>query len=178
MSRLLIVGAMMIALSSTGISLAAQPTPVPNAAPNFSSMNFLLGTWHCQQSVPGRPGNRTETDTYTMAYDGWQMQDHTVSPPWDKYRARDIVGDNWTTWDPTVKLWVNQVVDNFGAYGLMTSPGWTGNTLTWSGTNLDGTTARVVITKISETKTSTKIWGNNKKGQPQKLQASGTCTKS
>src|ERR1700736_5746571 len=131
MSRLIVAAAITLALSSTGISLAAQPTPVPNTAPNFSSMNFLLGTWHCEASITARPGKRTETDTYRMAYDGWQMQDHTVAPPFDKARTRDIVGDDWTTWDPTIKLWINQGVDNFGGYGWSTSPGWTGNTITW-----------------------------------------------
>jgi hypothetical protein len=178
MSRLFIVAAIIFVLSGTGTALSAQPTPVPNAAPDFSSMNFLMGTWHCVQSVPGRPGKRTETDTYTMAYDGWQMQDHSVSPPFDKYRTRTIVGDNWTTWDPTIKLWINQGVDNFGGYGLSTSSGWSGNSMIWNGTNPDGTVYRIVNTKLSDTKTSSKTWGNNKKGQAQRLQASGVCTKS
>ena len=178
MSRFLIAAAIMIALAGTGISLAAQPTPVPNAAPDFSSLKFQLGTWHCAQSITGRPGTRTETDTYTMAYDGWQMQDHFVSPPFDKYRTRDVVGDNWTTWDPTIKLWISQIVDNFGAYGLATSTGWTGNTMTWNSTNPDGTVGRQVWTKISARKVTYKTWGNTKKGQPQTLQTSGTCTKS
>jgi len=178
MSRLCIVWVFIFALLGTGVALAAQPTPVPNAAPNFSSMNFQIGTWHCDQSVIGRPGDRKSTDTFTMAYDGWQMQDHNISPPFDRFRTRDYVGDSWTTWDPTIKLWINQSVDNFGGYGLLTSPGWTGNTLTWNGANPDGTVVRVVNTKISDTKTSFRAWGNNKKGQPQILQSSGTCTKS
>ncbi|HLW37687.1 MAG TPA: hypothetical protein VKR99_04610 [Candidatus Eremiobacteraceae bacterium] len=177
MRRLVTIGAIVFALSGTGISSASQPTPVPNMAPDFSSLNFLIGTWHCAQSIVGRPGIRTETDTYTMAYNGWQMQDHTVSPPFDKARTRNVVGDNWTTWDPTIKLWINQTVDNFGAYGLATSPGWVGKTMTWSGTNPDGTVGRSVNTKVSDTKIVYKNWGNTKKGQPQTLQSSGTCTK-
>jgi len=178
MIRTLGVCAMVLALLGTGIALAAQPTPVPNTTPDFSSMNFLLGTWHCQQTVAGRPNTRLETDTYTMAYDGWQMQDHQVSPPFDKYRTRDDVGDTWTTWDPTIKLWVSQTVDNFGAYGLATSPGWVGSDATWTGTNPDGTTFRQVVTKASDTKYSYKTWGNNKKGEPVVVTGTGVCTKS
>lgn len=178
MIRTLGVCAVALALLGTGIALAAQPTPVPNAAPDFSSMNFLLGTWHCNQTVAGRPGNRMETDTYTMAYDGWQMQDHTVSPPFDKYRSRNEVGDSWTTYDPSVKLWINQIVDNFGAYGLSTSSGWVGANQTWSNTNPDGTQGRVVITKMSDMKYTYKNWGNTKRGGPMVDMGGGTCTKS
>src|SRR5579864_3754316 len=131
MIRTLSVCAVALALLGTGIAFAAQPTPVPNTAPDFSSMKFLLGTWHCRQKIT-RPGDRRETDTYTMAYDGWQMQEHMDSPPFDKYRTRHEVGDSWATWDPMSKLWVSQTVDNFGAFGLVTSPGWVGNTITWS----------------------------------------------
>jgi hypothetical protein len=178
MIRTLGVCTLALALLGTGIAMAAQPTPVPNAAPDFSSMNFLLGTWHCHQTLVGRPGDRQETDTYTMTYDGWQMQNHSVSPPFDNNRTRDEVGDDWTTWDPSSKLWVNQIVDNFGSFGLTTSPGWVGNTMTWSFTNPDGTVGRLVNTKVSDAKVTQEIWGNSKKGQPQALTQSGTCTKS
>src|SRR5438105_9204466 len=108
MFRKLSLLAIALSLLGAGAALAAAPTPVPNRPPNFSSMHYLLGTWHCQQRLMNRPGNRTETDTYTMAYDGWQMQEHSVSPPFDRFRSRDQVGDAWTTWDPTVRLWINQ----------------------------------------------------------------------
>ncbi|MBC5827137.1 MAG: hypothetical protein GIW99_05575 [Candidatus Eremiobacteraeota bacterium] len=177
MSRLLVAFAVMLSLLAGGAAMAAQPTPVPDTAPDFSSMNFLIGTWHCNQALAGRAG-RKETDTYTMAYDGWQMQQHTVSPPFDKYRSRADVGDTFITWDPTIKLWVRQTVDNFGGYGLETSPGWAGDTMTWSGTNPDGTVNRTVITKVSDTKQTYKTFVNSKKGEPQTLGRSGTCTKS
>lgn len=170
--------AVVLALLGVGIARAAQPTPVPNAAPDFSSFNWMMGTWHCTQSITGRPGTRMETDTYTMAYDGWQMQDHSVSPPFDKYRTRNEVGDAWTTYDPTVKLWTNQTVDNFGAYGLATSPGWSGANITWSNTNLDGTQGRLMVTKMSNMKYSYKAWGNTARGGPMSVMGTGTCTKS
>lgn len=178
MIRTIAASAVALALLGVGIAMAAQPTPVPNAAPDFSSMKWLLGTWHCHQSLIGRPGDRRETDTYSMAYDGWQMQLHADSPPFDKYRTRHEIGDSWTTYDPTTKLWVNQTVDNFGAYGLISSPGWVGNSITWNGTNLDGTVSRTTNVKVSDTKQTFKTWGNTKKGGPIKLTFSGTCTKS
>ena len=178
MIRTLGASALALALLAGGIALAAQPTPVPNTPPDFTSMRFLLGTWSCHQTLAGRPGVRTETDTYTMAYDGWQMQDHSVSPPFDKFRNRDVVGDSWITWDPTLKLWISQNVDNFGGYGLATSPGWAGNKITWTGTNPDGTVVRTVETKVSDTNETYETWANAKKGQPLKLGLSQNCKKS
>ena len=178
MIRISAVCGLALALLGTSVALAAQPTPVPNAAPDFSSMSFQIGTWNCRQTIVGRPGTRMETDTYSMAYDGWQMQNHSVSPPFDKNRTRDEVGDDWTTWDPTIKLWINQVVDNFGSYGLSTSPGWVDNTMTWSQTNPDGTKGTNVVTKVSDTRYTYKTMGNNKMGDPQAATGSGVCTKS
>jgi len=166
-----------LAVLESGYALAAQPTPVPYVAPDFSSMNFLLGTWRCDDHQAGRPGKRIEVDKYWIAYDGSQMQAHAVSPPFDKYRTRDEVEDTFTTYDPTIRLWINQYVDNFAGYGLSTSPGWIGDTLTWSWTNLDRTTGREVIMKISDAKTSFKDWGNNKRGQAMTVFLDGVCTK-
>lgn len=178
MHKLLIAAAIAVAALTGSAVLAAQPTPVPNAKPDFSSMSFLLGTWHCVQTVPNRPGKRTETDTYTMAYDGWQMQDHSVAPPFDRYRTRTIVGDTFTTWDPMLKIWVVQNVDNFGGYGLSSSKGWKGNKMTWTSTGLDGTMFRADITKVSDTRYTTASWGNSTKGGAMVSQGTGTCTKS
>jgi hypothetical protein len=178
MIRTIGAGVVALALLGTGAVFAAQPTPVPNSAPNFTNFNFLLGTWHCDQTLTGRPGKRTETDTYTMAYDGWQMQDHSVSPPFDKARTRDEVGDAWTTWDTSSQLWINQAVDNFGAFGLSTAPGWVGDSITFSGTLPDGTVGHTTMTKVSDSQYTSKSWANNKKGEPVILQESGTCSKS
>jgi hypothetical protein len=178
MIRTALLCAVVVVLVGTGIAIAAVPTPVPNAAPDFSSLNFLLGTWQCHQNVPGRPGDRKETDTYSMSYDGWQMKDHAVSPPFDKYRTRDDVNDTYTTYDSMLKLWVSQTVGNFGEYGLASSPGWVGSTMTWSGMGLDGTTFRGTVTKVSDSKYTYKNYGNTKKGGPISLQFSGYCTKS
>ena len=178
MIRTLAACALALAFLGGGTAMAAQPTPVPNTPPNFTSLRFLLGTWNCRSAISGRPGNRSETDRYTMAYDGWQMQDHVVSPPFDKFRNRDLVGDSWITWDPTLKLWINQNVDNFGGYGLLTSPGWTGKKITWSEINPDGTLVRVVETKVSDVKETYETWSNDKKGRALTLGLSQTCTKS
>jgi hypothetical protein len=178
MIRLLFTAAAALALFGGGIALAAQPTPVPNTPPDFSSFRFEIGTWNCHQTLPGRQGVRREKDTYSMAYDGWQLQAHFDSPPFDKYRTRDVVGDAFTTYDKKLKIWVNQVVDNFGNYGMLTSPGWVGSSITWTGTGPDATAFKLVETKVSDTKEVFASWGNSKKVQPLVNMGSQTCVKS
>ena len=73
---------------------------------------------------------------------------------------------------------MNQSVDNFGGYGLSTSPGWVGNTMTWTGTNPDGTVGKLVETKVSDTKETFVTWANTKKGQPLVKRLTQTCSKS
>ncbi|MGC1986232.1 MAG: hypothetical protein WA668_12680, partial [Candidatus Cybelea sp.] len=53
-----------------------------------------------------------------------------------------------------VKQWVLTGVDSTGGYITQSSPGWSGNAMTWTGKGLDGSTITDVITKVSETETS------------------------
>ena len=93
MIRLRIIFAIAFVLLGSELALAAQPTPVPNTPPDFSLFNFEIGTWHCHETLAGRPGDRTETDTYTLSYDGWQLQAHSFP-----LRLISIVpGMSWAT---------------------------------------------------------------------------------
>lgn len=139
-------------VSTAQTAVAAAPTPVPVPHPDFSPMNFLLGTWTCTQPLRGK--TRAETDVYTMSNDGMWMVDAATSPPFDQYRTVPQNGMTYTTYDPMVKQWVGVYYDNLGGYGIESTPGWQGNTATWRGKGLDGTTVRDVITKVSDTETS------------------------
>jgi hypothetical protein len=139
-------------LASIAQTPAAAPTPVPITKPDFSSMSFYLGTWQCTQ--PLRGGTRPETDTYTMGMDGMWMVNSTNAPPFDQYRTVAQTGMGYYSYDPTLKMWVTTGVDNLGGYGMQSSPGWQGNTITWTGQGLDGSKFTDVITKVSDTQTS------------------------
>jgi hypothetical protein len=139
-------------VSSAQMTTAAAPTPVPIPKPDFTSMNFLVGTWTCTQPLRGK--TRSETDVYTMSNDGMWLVDATTSPPFDQYRTVAQNGMNYTTYDPTIKQWVVVNYDNFGGYGIESTPGWQGNVASWSGKGLDGSSFSDVITKVSDTETS------------------------
>jgi hypothetical protein len=127
---------------------APAPTPVPVPKPDFSSMNFLMGTWNCSSTVRG--SHRTETDVTTIGMDGAWMVTQSTSPPFDQYRTYTINGTTYLSYDPDSKMWVQLLVDSSGQYGLSTSSGWQGNSLTWSGKGLDGTGFSDVFTKVSD----------------------------
>ena len=148
------------------ISLAAPdpaPTPVARPTPDFSSMMFLTGTWTCTQTLRGK--TRPDTATTTIGMDGMWMVTQDTAPPFDQYRTWAVNATNYLTYDPTVKKWVGMGVDSGGGYGMQSSSGWSGNTIKWSGTGLDGSTFTDVITKVSDTETSDASSATDPKGQ-------------
>jgi hypothetical protein len=139
-------------VSTAQMTTAAAPTPVPIPKPDFSPMNFLVGTWTCTQPLRGK--TRSETDVYTVSNDGMWLVDAATSPPFDQYRTVAQNTMTYMTYDPTIKQWVTTTYDNFGGYGLESTSGWQGNVASWSGKGLDGGSYSDVITKVSDTETS------------------------
>jgi len=131
---------------------APAPTPVPMQKPDFSSMMFLTGTWNCTQTLRGK--TRPDTSTTSIGMDGMWMVTQDTAPPFDQYRTFTITGTTYTGYDPTIKQWVQLGADTGGGYGLGSSPGWQGNTMTWTSKGLDGSTTSDVVTKVSDTETN------------------------
>jgi len=149
---LLAIGLSAAPVVSGAQTTAAAPTPVPIPHPDFSSMNFLVGTWTCTEPLRGK--TRSETDVYAMSDDGMWLVDTATSPPFDQYRTVPQKEVTYYTYDPTISKWVSLYYDNFGGYALGSSPGWQGNVATWSSAGLDGSKVGDVITKVSDTETS------------------------
>ncbi|MBV8372714.1 MAG: hypothetical protein JOY69_05595, partial [Candidatus Eremiobacteraeota bacterium] len=57
-----------------------EGTPVPALPkPDFSTMNFLIGTWTCSNLSSRRPGPFTTTEVYSMDPGGyWMLRDDTT----------------------------------------------------------------------------------------------------
>jgi hypothetical protein len=129
---------------------APAPTPVPMAKPDFSSVNFLVGTWSCTQQLRGK--TRPETDVTSIGMDGAWLVTQTTAPPFDQYRTYTINGVSYIGYDPNAKMWIQTGVDNGGGYGIQTSPGWQGSALTWTGKYPDGSSSTDLVTKVSDMK--------------------------
>jgi hypothetical protein len=160
--------------SVSNAQAAPAPTPVAQTKPNFSSMMFLTGTWTCTQQLRGK--QRPDTSTTTISMDGMWMVSQDSAPPFDQYRTWTLNGTGYTGYDSTLKQWVTLGVDSGGGYGMQSSPGWQGNTITWTGKNIDGTPFTDVITKISDTETSDVSTTTDPKGNVTKTTIH--CTKS
>jgi hypothetical protein len=158
-----------------GRSVTAAPTPVPDVKPDLSSMNYLMGTWKCQGVVRG--SRRPNTTTYSTSMNGHWIVGHDVAPPFDQYRTRAIHTDSWQTYNPLNHLWVTTFIDDFGDYGMSTSPGWNGSSMTTTiVTANDGTRGHDTLTKISDTQTRDVAWSTDKSGKPNPT-VTTTCTK-
>jgi len=139
------------------------PTMVPITKPDFSSMNFLLGSWACTTKVRG--SNRPDTSTTQVQMDGQWMVTQDVAPPFDKFRTVPINGTTYVGYDSDAKRWVATGVDSFGGYGISVSPGWQGNTIVWTDKFVQGDTPAVTtITKISDTQTRAVSTGKDLSG--------------
>jgi hypothetical protein len=158
-----------------GGSVTAAPTPVPDMKPDLSSMSFFVGTWKCEGTVRGK--TRPDTLTFSMALDGRWLMSHDEAPPFDQFRTRPVITDSWMTYNPLNKLWVSTSVDNFGGYGMATSPGWKGSQMTTTVTvSNDGTMGHDTLTKVSDTQTKDVAVGIDKGGKAQPP-VTTTCTK-
>ena len=153
----------------------AAPTPVPDAKRDLSSMAFLVGSWTCESVLRG--SKRPNATTFTMDYEGHWLKGHDVAPAFDKYRKRALTTDTWTGYNAVKRLWVQTSVDDFGGYGISTSPGWKGKKITFTTVvTPDGSSGVDTLTKVSDTETSDTFVGKDKNGKPQPTQTT-VCKK-
>lgn len=169
----LIFGLATVPLASTAAPSPA-PTPVPMPHPDLSSMMFLTGSWSCTQMLRGK--QRPDSSTTTVGMDGAWLVTEDTAPPFDQYRTYAIKGTNYMTYDGTIKQWVQLGADSSGGYGISTSPGWQGSTMTWTARTFDGSSGTDVVTKVSDTQTTDESTTTDTTGKVTK--STITCTKS
>jgi hypothetical protein len=138
--------------------LGVEATPIPrDVRPDFSAMTFALGTWHCVVDSSRRPRPFSTTATTALSRDGYWMVTRTLTGkvPWNPIA---ITNTDYVTYDRTTSRWVDISMDDYGAYDVSASPGWSGNTLVWTELvyqKLHGLTSSHLrtLTKLSDSKT-------------------------
>lgn len=155
----------LVIIAATSLALAAasptvEKTPVPKPPkPDFSSMNFGLGSWTCSTKSARRPGPYITTSVTTVDPTGYWMVTKSTQQKtaWFPYSTQ---GTDYVTYDDATKRWVDVFTGDLGGYGVTTSSGWTGNTIVWTdalfkpGNDVIGETP-TTTTKVSDTKTTT-----------------------
>ncbi len=171
--------AFVIPLPGAAQTVESTPIPLP-AKPDLSAMQFLVGTWSCSVKSSRRPAPYTQTSTYTISPDGWWIDETTVQNPipWFPHKATTY---DKISYDSTTKRWIDVTYGDFGAYGLGTSPGWTGDTITWHDPSFAPTAdvksqSDTTVTKQGATKMTTSSSFTEASGRS--VSVAGTCTKS
>jgi hypothetical protein len=118
-------------LFASADSAPSYPRP---PKPDFSSMQFLVGTWACSSKSARRPSAVLSTDTYAIDSSGYYLVDSSYSKgsPWFPYAATTT---DKITYDSELKEWADVNYSTLGAYGLSMSTGWSGSKLVWHPVN-------------------------------------------
>jgi hypothetical protein len=158
-----------------------ESTPIPAPTkPNFSSMEFLIGTWTCSTKSARRPVAYVTTTTYTMDPSGYWINSTSVTNPAKWIPTKLTVWDRYT-YDSDTHRWVDVTYGDGGTYGLSFSSGWNGNKMSWHdvsfapGPDIKSQTDNV-ITKVTGMKTtSSSTFTETKTGRV--VSVTGICTK-
>jgi hypothetical protein len=125
-------------VSSAAFAQSASQNPAaPKPAPQMAQLNYFVGTWSCIGAQP-----------YSVFGDDHEIQALAVGSTdlngfWLQLRFTELrTGDNddpgaWTYqigYDTVGKQIVASWTDNYGGWGMQTSPGWDGNKLVLTGT--------------------------------------------
>jgi hypothetical protein len=119
-------GALALFVFATGATVFAAPaiegTPVPTRPkPDFSTMQFLVGTWTCSNLSSRRPGPFTTTEVYSMDPGGyWMLREDTIQKA--SWIPAEQHGQTKYTWDSAGKRWVRISTSDNGGYSVATAP--------------------------------------------------------
>ena len=183
-SRFLVALAVLVAAALPSYAPAqVESTPIPMPGkPNFSSMQFMIGTWSCSIKSARRPAPYAVTSTYTMDPSGVWINETSTTKPMKWFASQTaLVAYDKITYDETTHRWVDVNYDKQGGYGLSFASGWNGNDIVWHDVSFAPTSdiksqTDTTVTKVSNTKmTSTSSFTEAKTGRV--VAVTGVCTK-
>ncbi|MBV8147781.1 MAG: hypothetical protein JO092_01675, partial [Candidatus Eremiobacteraeota bacterium] len=100
-----VLAALLVATGSAAFAANAtvEGTPVPlPPKPDFSTMQFLIGTWQCSDLSSRRPGPFVTTEVYSMDPGGyWIERDDTIHKA--SWIPREFHSQTKYLWDTVAK---------------------------------------------------------------------------
>lgn len=179
---ILVAAAALFVLATPSFARAqVESTPIPaQMKPNFSSMDFLIGTWTCHTKSSRRPAAYVTEVTYALDPTGyWLVETSTTAKA--SWIPSALKTTDRITYDSDAKRWVDVLTGDQGAYGLSFSKGWSGDSMVWhdvsfaAGPDIASQTD-TTNTKVNATKmVSSSAFTETKTGR--KVTVTGTCTK-
>jgi hypothetical protein len=162
------------------LALAQNPpvegTPIPTAPkPDWSPVNYLIGTWNCSDVSSRRPGPFQITTTYAMDPTGyWLIKTETIHKA--SWIPREVTNVSRVTYDNNAKRWVRILTGDNGAYAVSTSPDRSVFTYVLQNDAPDVASYKPeVYTKESDTKRTMKTSFTEKSGRV--VNVTETCNK-
>lgn len=124
------------------VSLRSQAGSNVSGGP-FSS---FVGRWHCDGKFASNAKAISANLAFESILDGrFILFRHDDEPPFN-YHAWSEWG-----WDATTRQFVSTIQDSSGGVRIFVSPGWEGQTLTWSGGSLpDSSDQRFVFERLGD----------------------------
>jgi len=168
--------------SQAPAQVESTPAPAPKK-PNFSSMEFMIGTWSCSTKSARRPAPYMSTVTFAMDPTGWWIEGTTATTPtkWFPTQSKLMTYDK-ITYDSQTHRWIDVSYGSLAAADLSVSTaGWNGNKFVWHSLTFAPTSdissqTDNTITKVSNTKTtSSSSFTEAKTGRV--VAVTGVCTK-
>jgi hypothetical protein len=137
-----------IALVLAAMGIAGAHADPGQAAPDWSSDRFILGTWSCDLVRAGHQPAQ-ERAVYSMGLGGrWLKLTYTKTS--HDPDSPSVTTEAYESFDPRLKKWVYVSFGSDGEYGMAYSDGWAG------GSKIYGPAAdakeewRLVETKVSD----------------------------
>ena len=119
----------------------------PDAAPDWSSDQFLIGKWSCDQSRPGHQTSHEEA-VYSIGLGGrWLQLTYTLTSPEPGLSGKTTTA--YETFDRSLSKWVYISMGSDGDYGTSYSDGWNGNRKTYGPAAGAPQAWRLIATKLS-----------------------------
>jgi len=131
MNARLLAASLVVALCAPGAALAQKTAPgsgdeasrKADAVAPFTAMHFFYGTWSCKVTQAPRADMIGTGLTVTIASGPGTHYDHADGPG----------GTSYVTYDAQKKVFTSITIDpERGGYIVTNSPGWDGDTLTWT----------------------------------------------
>ena len=179
-ARLFVAAALMAAAAPSLAGAQVESTPIPAPGkPNFSAMNFLIGTWTCSTKSSRRPAAYSMVSTYTMDPTGYWIEETSTTNK-TSWSPKLTIMDKYT-YDPDTHRWADVTYGDQGTFGLAFSSGWDGSKIIWHdvsfapGPNVTAQ-SNVTNTKVSDGKYTTASTFTETKTS-RVVSVTGVCTK-
>jgi hypothetical protein len=142
MKKIILAFALFVSFARVGQTppVNAAPPSAPKLPEQLSMEEWFVGSWICegtQHDSPTGPAVKfTDKFTFKMALEGSWLTYHIDQTQGPHQGKRTLIG--WSTWDANAKVHIRRDMNIGGSRLDVTTPGWNGDTLVFTGYMITG----------------------------------------